>query len=236
MYRIRILDAAARELARLDKHIGRRVVERIHWLAANLDSIKPEALTGDLAGLYKLRVGDYRVVYEILHVILLLSLIVLVVVRCAPVPTTLTSKSPTATPRSPTPSDLERAREALTSYFSLLHAGRYSEAIQYYGGTYDILRDWNPDVDKDDYVTLFKRGCTANGLKCLRMRAIAREEEVGPTEFRFIVEFMYEGGTLFVRGPCCATETEMLPESQFAFTVKKVDNRFLVQELPVYVP
>jgi mRNA interferase RelE/StbE len=41
--------------------------ERIHWLAANLDSIKPEALTGDLAGLYKLCVGDYRVVYEILH-------------------------------------------------------------------------------------------------------------------------------------------------------------------------
>lgn len=67
MYRIRILDAATRELARLDKPVGRRIVERIHWLAANLDNIKPEALTGDLSGLYKLRVGDYRVVYEIVH-------------------------------------------------------------------------------------------------------------------------------------------------------------------------
>jgi mRNA-degrading endonuclease RelE of RelBE toxin-antitoxin system len=57
MYRIHILDAAARELARLDKPVGRRAVERIHGLAANLDSIKPGALTGDLAGLYKLRVG-----------------------------------------------------------------------------------------------------------------------------------------------------------------------------------
>jgi mRNA interferase RelE/StbE len=66
-YRTRILDTAARELAKLDKPSGRRVVERIHWLAANLDSIKPEALTGDLAGLYKLRAGDYRIVYEILH-------------------------------------------------------------------------------------------------------------------------------------------------------------------------
>lgn len=56
MYRIRILDAASRELARLDKPIGRRVVKRISWLAANLDNIKPEALTYDLAGLYKLRV------------------------------------------------------------------------------------------------------------------------------------------------------------------------------------
>jgi len=67
MYRIRILNVAARELARLDKPIGRRTVERIRWLAANLDDVKLEALAGDLSGLYKLRVGDHRVVYEILH-------------------------------------------------------------------------------------------------------------------------------------------------------------------------
>ena len=56
-----------RELARLDKSIGRRIVARIAWLATNLDAIKPEALTGDLAGFYKLRMGDYRVIDEILH-------------------------------------------------------------------------------------------------------------------------------------------------------------------------
>ena len=67
MYRIRILDAATRELAQLDKPVGCRIVERIRWLAANLDQIKPEALTGKLAGLYKLRAGDYRVIYEIVH-------------------------------------------------------------------------------------------------------------------------------------------------------------------------
>ncbi len=67
MYRIRILDAATRDLARLDRPIGHRVAERIHWLAENLDNIRPEPLTADLAGLYKLRVGDYRVVYEILR-------------------------------------------------------------------------------------------------------------------------------------------------------------------------
>lgn len=67
MYRIRILDAAIRELARLDRPISRRIVERIRWLATNLDAIGIESLTGDLAGLYKLRVGDCRVIYEILH-------------------------------------------------------------------------------------------------------------------------------------------------------------------------
>jgi mRNA interferase RelE/StbE len=54
-------------MARLDKPIGRRVVGRITWLATNLDVIRPEVLTGELAGFYKLRVGDYRVIYEILH-------------------------------------------------------------------------------------------------------------------------------------------------------------------------
>ena len=67
MYQIRIQDSAARELAQLDKQVVRRVVTRIRWLAANVETIKPDALSGDLAGLYKLRVGDYRVVYEILH-------------------------------------------------------------------------------------------------------------------------------------------------------------------------
>ncbi len=65
-YRIRILGAASQELERLDKPIGRHIVQRINWLASNLDAIRLEALTGDLAGLYKLRVGDYRVIYEVL--------------------------------------------------------------------------------------------------------------------------------------------------------------------------
>jgi mRNA interferase RelE/StbE len=67
MYRVRILDAAARDLSQLDKPVGRRVVKRLNWLVENLDEIKLETLRGDLAGFYKLRVGDYRVLYEILH-------------------------------------------------------------------------------------------------------------------------------------------------------------------------
>ena len=67
MYLIHILDEATRELARLDKPVGRRIVERINWLAATLDDIEPEALAGDLSGFYKFRVGNYRILYESLH-------------------------------------------------------------------------------------------------------------------------------------------------------------------------
>ena len=67
MYTVRILKPASRELERLDKNIVRRIVERIRWLAENLEQIKPKALTGELSGLYKLREGDYRIIYEIIH-------------------------------------------------------------------------------------------------------------------------------------------------------------------------
>ncbi len=67
MYRLNILKPAEDELARLDKPIGRCLVKRLKWLAANLDQIRPEPLSGDLAGLFKFRVGDYRIIYEILE-------------------------------------------------------------------------------------------------------------------------------------------------------------------------
>jgi len=67
VYQIRILESAARDLRRLDKQVSRRVVSRIRWLAENVEHIQMEALTGDLAGFYKLRVGDCRVVYQVLH-------------------------------------------------------------------------------------------------------------------------------------------------------------------------
>ena len=67
MYRVHLLDAASKDLARLDKPVARRIVERVHWLAENLEDITLEALTGELDGLFKLRIGDYRVVYELIH-------------------------------------------------------------------------------------------------------------------------------------------------------------------------
>jgi mRNA interferase RelE/StbE len=67
MYTARLLKTASRELSHLDKPIARRIVERIYWLAENLDNANPKALKGDLAGLYKLREGDYRIIYEILR-------------------------------------------------------------------------------------------------------------------------------------------------------------------------
>lgn len=65
-YHVSVLVPAAHDLARLDKAIAQRIVRRLEWLAANLDEVQPEALKGQLADFFKLRIGDYRVVYEII--------------------------------------------------------------------------------------------------------------------------------------------------------------------------
>lgn len=67
MYRVRFLDTASKQLAVLDKPVARRIVERVQWLAENLADAHLKTLTGEFEGLFKLRVGDYRVVYELIH-------------------------------------------------------------------------------------------------------------------------------------------------------------------------
>jgi mRNA interferase RelE/StbE len=67
MYEIRILEAAIRDLRKLDPPIARRIAQRINWLAENLDDIQRERLTGDLSEFYKFRVGAYRILYEVIE-------------------------------------------------------------------------------------------------------------------------------------------------------------------------
>jgi mRNA interferase RelE/StbE len=67
MYRVRLLDAATKELGKLDKLVAKRIVERVNWLAENLKRVHLKTLTGEFEGLFKLRVGDYRVIYELIH-------------------------------------------------------------------------------------------------------------------------------------------------------------------------
>ncbi|MDZ8226649.1 MULTISPECIES: type II toxin-antitoxin system RelE/ParE family toxin [unclassified Nostoc] len=55
---------ALADLEKLTKAVSGRIVNKINWLADNFDQITPQPLTADLSGFFKLRVGDYRVIYE----------------------------------------------------------------------------------------------------------------------------------------------------------------------------
>ncbi len=66
MYTIRFAETAISELKNLDKATAKRIMSKISWLAQNADAVKPLGLRGDLAGFFKLRIGDYRVIYELI--------------------------------------------------------------------------------------------------------------------------------------------------------------------------
>ncbi|HEX5689759.1 MAG TPA: hypothetical protein VFX76_07150 [Roseiflexaceae bacterium] len=133
------------------------------------------------------------------------------------------------------PRAIDRARDSLRAYFGALASGRYADAVARYGGSYQTLIDWNPDVAPRNRATLFARGCQQNGLQCLRLKQVIGETTISATEFNFVVEFLSADGTTFSQGPCCG-ETEGPVITRFPFNVKKVGGAYLVQDLPVYIP
>ncbi len=66
-YQITFFPHASDEFLALDRSIAQRILDKLKWLSDNLDFLSPEPLGGDLKGLYKLRVGSYRVFYSIDH-------------------------------------------------------------------------------------------------------------------------------------------------------------------------
>ena len=64
-YKVIFTKTALDSLKKIDRTIINRIIDKIDWLSLNLDLIKPIKLKGNLSSLYKLRVGNYRVIYEI---------------------------------------------------------------------------------------------------------------------------------------------------------------------------
>jgi len=48
----------------LTSTIQERILRKISWLSDNFDHLTPQTLSADLSGLFKLRIGDYRVIYS----------------------------------------------------------------------------------------------------------------------------------------------------------------------------
>ena len=67
MYRFDFTAGAERELDHLDSPTRTRILKRLKWLGENADVIQHEELSGPLSDLFKLRVGDYRVLYDMIE-------------------------------------------------------------------------------------------------------------------------------------------------------------------------
>lgn len=63
MYEVEFTEGALNDLAKLSKEISQRILKKTRWLAENFEALSHEPLTNQWQGMYKLRVGDYRVIY-----------------------------------------------------------------------------------------------------------------------------------------------------------------------------
>jgi mRNA interferase RelE/StbE len=63
MYDLMFHPDVAKDLKHLDRSIRQRILDKIQWLLERIEEIHHEPLTAQWAGLYRLRVGDYRVIY-----------------------------------------------------------------------------------------------------------------------------------------------------------------------------
>ena len=55
---------AIEDLEKPTSAIQERILSKIRWLSENLENLTPQTLSADLSSFFKLRVGDYRVVYS----------------------------------------------------------------------------------------------------------------------------------------------------------------------------
>lgn len=66
-YSVELTPQAEEDFKRLDKSIARHIASKIDWLSQNIESILSAPLKGSFKGKYKLRVGDWRIIYAFEH-------------------------------------------------------------------------------------------------------------------------------------------------------------------------
>ena len=129
------------------------------------------------------------------------------------------------------------AERTLVVYFLHLSQGEYQAAAELYGGSYEILISYNPDLDPADHPALLERACLVNGFQCLEVGELLEVEEIGPGSYFLTVTFQTADGDIYERGPCCGAGAGEEPHTKFTFRVdRNEDGQFWVLDLPVYVP
>lgn len=66
-YNITFENEAVEDLAKLTSVDQSRIIKKIKWLGLNCNQVSHQTLSGNLSEFYKLRVGDYRIIYELDH-------------------------------------------------------------------------------------------------------------------------------------------------------------------------
>lgn len=65
MHKIEWTEDSLEDLQKLDKSVVKRILNKVTWFSEHFNNITPEPLSGEFSGKFKLRIGDWRVVYAI---------------------------------------------------------------------------------------------------------------------------------------------------------------------------
>ncbi len=66
-YELDFSDEGKISFSSLDKAVAQRILNKLKWLTQNIEAISPLPLKWNYEGLYKLRIGDWRVIYDVNH-------------------------------------------------------------------------------------------------------------------------------------------------------------------------
>ena len=66
-YKLDFSDEGKISFSSLDKAVSQRILNKLKWLTKNIEAISPLPLKWNYEGLFKLRIGDWRFIYDIDH-------------------------------------------------------------------------------------------------------------------------------------------------------------------------
>jgi len=63
-YRVEFTSTGIKDLENLPPTIQERILRKVRWLSENFEEVSPQSLSANLSSLFKLRVGDYQIIYS----------------------------------------------------------------------------------------------------------------------------------------------------------------------------
>lgn len=112
----------------------------------------------------------------------------------------------------------------LRSYFESLYDENYDRVVTYYGGTYELLQGYHPQMNGNHHAELFRAYIEITGGQLVKIDSIINVKEIlANEEYQYELTFIDKEGNSFREGMV------------YTYGVKKVDGKFKVMDLPPYL-
>lgn len=122
----------------------------------------------------------------------------------------------------------ENLQHTLEQYMRAIANKDAETLVELYGGSYQGLMNLSPETDPDDEQELFNQYLEL--IPDISLKEIVDQTEVSKDECKFVITLKHEDGTLF------QTQEFDTITDKFTYTVKRVDGRLKVMEVPPYQP